>query len=1023
MAKRNREKVYGEFEYILPVQPPKTQILNYDLPKKKQKWERIPLPDDFDNWELAKQEEYVEKEFDKIDNGVWLMINGNPYYLTGKHYFFLQWWVLEDGTYPDFRDADRRLFYMWDIAENDEKALGLLYMKFRRRGSSSVASSICGYIGISEKFQKLGIVSKTGDDARMIFSQMVVNGVFNLPEFLKPTFAGADKPVKEFVFGDPAKRTTKIAKDAVKKVTQGLNTIISWKNTALNSYDGQRMRYMFIDECFGKGTKILMDDMQFKNIEEIKVGDCVIVEGSKKMRVVKTCNGIDELFLVKQKYNKDYIVNSKHRLYLEYRPSSGYINTNGKRKDYNKLSIMTPVEYLSMSKSKQRLTYGLKSLGIDLDEKELPIDPYLLGLWLGDGYSSSVKFICNKQEDIEIYQYLYSYAKINNLKITEGKSNSLKCITLSLSNSNNRWNKNSILNIFKEQKLKGNKHIPLQYLQGSKAQRLELLAGIIDTDGYLANKNNSYSFEIGMSRQDLINDISKLSLSVGLKTRVAHNISNLKTDVYKVTIYGDLSIIPTKIKRKQVPLEYKRTYNAHINNIDIEPIGAGEYYGITLEADNDNDRRLILEDFTISMNCAKWSSEVPFDKYYEVVKTCLTKLGKKVGVAYITSTVGEVENDKTSSGNKKAGDSFKSVWEKSNPNKLYNGRTASGLIRYFSPAFDGYKMDEFGFSLIEESKAELEEIRRSYIENNDVQGLNEHIRQFPFTEEEALSSMSGYCLFDEERIRAQENFIKLQVKPLTNMYDLVWLEPFKSVKAIPNPNGRFEILRMPKKPNVFDIARGVSQKMKPVMQHEYIAGADPFSSSDFKDKRDASDGSLVLINKPDPNDPENSAMVDLLYLYRPKTVNELHEDYLKAVIFYSCELNTETTPATVVDWFIEKGFEHYLKETPQAVIPKSDRNKTISHTGKNKYGVSGQNKFAGNRMVELSQIFMDDYTEHINMPRLLEQCRKFDPNNRTAFDAFMAFGYALLAMGDVPKKKESKVVKDVLRSYKIDLTQ
>ena len=669
MAKRNREKVYGEFEYILPVQPPKTQILNYDLPKKKQKWERIPLPDDFDNWELTKQEAYVEKEFDKIDNGVWLMINGNPHYLTGKHYFFLQWWVLEDGTYPDFRDADRRLFYMWDITENDEKALGLLYMKFRRRGSSSVASSICGYIGISEKFQKLGIVSKTGDDARMIFSQMVVNGVFNLPEFLKPTFAGADKPVKEFVFGDPAKRTTKIAKDAVKKVTQGLNTIISWKNTALNSYDGQRMRYMFIDEV------------------------------------------------------------------------------------------------------------------------------------------------------------------------------------------------------------------------------------------------------------------------------------------------------------------------------------------------------------------AKWSSEVPFDKYYEVVKTCLTKLGKKVGVAYITSTVGEVENDKTSSGNKKAGDSFKSVWEKSNPNKLYNGRTASGLIRYFSPAFDGYKMDEFGFSLIDESKVELEEIRRSYIDNNDVQGLNEHIRQFPFTEEEALSSMSGYCLFDEERIRAQENFIKLQVKPLTNMYDLVWLEPFKSVKAIPNPNGRFEILRMPKKPNVFDIARGVSQKMKPVMQHEYIAGADPFSSSDFKDKRDASDGSLVLINKPDPNDPENSAMVDLLYLYRPKTVNELHEDYLKAVIFYSCELNTETTPATVVDWFIEKGFEHYLKETPQAVIPKSDRNKTISHTGKNKYGVSGQNKFAGNRMVELSQIFMDDYTEHINMPRLLEQCRKFDPNNRTAFDAFMAFGYALLAMGDVPKKKESKVVKDVLRSYKIDLTQ
>lgn len=669
MAKRNREKVYGEFEYVLPVQPPKNQIRNFDLPKKKQKWERIPLPEDFDNWDLSKQEKYVDEEFDRIDNGIWIMINGDPYYLTGIHYFFLQWWVLEDGTYPDFRDADRRLFYMWDIVAKDEKALGLLYMKFRRRGSSSIASCICAYIAISEKFQKLGIVSKTGDDARMIFSQMVVNGVFNLPDFLKPTFAGADKPVKEFIFGDPAKRSSKSTKDSVKKVTQGLNTIISWKNTALNSYDGQRMRYLFLDEV------------------------------------------------------------------------------------------------------------------------------------------------------------------------------------------------------------------------------------------------------------------------------------------------------------------------------------------------------------------AKWSADVPFNNYYEVVKTCLTKLGKKVGVCYITSTVGEVENDKTFNGNKKAGDAFKAVWEKSNPNKLYNGRTASGLIRYFSPAYDGYKMDEYGFSLIEESKEELEEIRRSYIENNDITGLNEHIRQFPFTEEEALSSMSGYCLFDEERIRAQENFIKLQAKPLTNMYDLVWVEPYKSVKAIPNTNGRFEILRMPKAPNKFELTRGSSEKMKPVMQHEYCAGADPFSSSDFKDKRDASDGSLTLINKPNPSDPENSGMVDLFYLYRPKTVNELHEDYLKAVIFYSCELNTETTPATVVDWFIEKGFEHYLKETPQAVIPKSDKNRSISNTGKNKYGVSGQNKYAGNRMVELAQLFMDEFTEHIYMPRLLEQCRKFDPNNRTAYDAFMSFGYALLAMGDAPKKKEDKVKKVILRTYKVDLSQ
>ena len=666
MAKRNREKIYGDFEYILPVQPALKDIMNNELSKKQQRWERTPLPDGWDNLAVSDQELFVEKEFNKIDNGLWLMINGKPYYLTGKHYFFLQWWVLEDGTYPDFRDADRRLFYFWDICEKDDKCLGMLYMKFRRRGSSSVASSIAAYIGISEKFQKIGIVSKTGDDARMIFSQMVVNGVYNLPDFLKPTVAGNDKPVRELIFAEPPKRSKKADGTTTKKTTTGLNTIVSWKNTAVNSYDGQRMRFLFIDET------------------------------------------------------------------------------------------------------------------------------------------------------------------------------------------------------------------------------------------------------------------------------------------------------------------------------------------------------------------AKWSADVDFSKYFEVVKTCLTKLGKRVGITYITSTVGEVDNDKTSSGNKKAGDAFKVIWEKSNPNKLYNGRTASGVYRYFSPAYDGYKMDEFGFSLVEESKVELEEIRRSYIDNNDIQGLNEHIRQFPFTEDEALSSMSGVCLFDEERIRAQENFIKLQATPLMNMYDLVWMEYGKSVKAVPVQNGRFEILRMPKNPNAQKLEM---RKIKPMMQHEYIAGADPFSSSDFKDKRDASDGSLVIINKYNPNDPENTAIVDVVYLHRPKTVNELHEDYLKACVFYSCEVNTETTPSTVVDWFIEQGFEGYLKETPDAAIPRSNfKNTKVTQSGKNKYGVSGQNKFAANRMNEIAQMFMDEFTEHIYSLRLLDQCRRFDPNNRTAYDGFMAFGYALLAWQDVVKKKEvEKVDKPMLRMYKVDI--
>jgi hypothetical protein len=265
-------------------------------------------------------------------------------------------------------------------------------------------------------------------------------------------------------------------------------------------------------------------------------------------------------------------------------------------------------------------------------------------------------------------------------------------------------------------------------------------------------------------------------------------------------------------------------------------------------------------------------------------------------------------------------------------------------------------------------------------------------------------------------------------------YDLLLFENFSDfVNELREKNEKYQLSRFiagyawpwisQNDPNAYDIVRGASGRQRPLMQHEYIAGADPFSSSDFKDKRDASDGSITIVNKYNEADPENSAVVDLFYLHRPKTVNELHEDYLKAVVFYSCELNTETTPATVVDWFIEQGYEHYLKETPEAVIPKSDRNKRMSMTGKNKYGVSGQNKFAGNRMNELAQLFMDSFTEHIFSLRLLEQCRRFDPNNRTAYDGFMSFGYALLAMNDRPKKKESKEPVKVIKTYAINLNQ
>ena len=207
-------------------------------------------PTDFKNLWV----DYIEGEFDKRELGYWFMNDGKPTYVTGAHYMYLQWTSIDVG-YPDYREANRILYIYWEACKADKRSFGMDYLKIRRSGFSFMSSSECVNTGTLAKDSRVGILSKTGADAKKMFTDKVVPINSRLPFFFKPIMDGMDKPKTELAFRIPAAKITKknmydIANDEL----MGLDTTIDWKNTDDNSYDGEKLLLLVHDES-GKWLK------------------------------------------------------------------------------------------------------------------------------------------------------------------------------------------------------------------------------------------------------------------------------------------------------------------------------------------------------------------------------------------------------------------------------------------------------------------------------------------------------------------------------------------------------------------------------------------------------------------------------------------------------------------------------------------------------------------------------------------------------------------------------------------------
>ena len=244
----------------LNVALPQTPKLTSTLKKENQVWEVKNLPKELKRiqsifqWHdtppafKSKWVDYIEEEFDRREQGHWFLNNGIPTYITGTHYMYLQWTKIDVG-HPDFREANRIFFIFWEACKADKRSFGMCYLKIRRSGFSFMASAEGVNRATISKDSRIGILSKTGADAKKMFTDKVVPISNNYPFFFKPIQDGMDKPKTELAYRVPASKITKKNMyDIGDEELEGLDTTIDWKNTSDNSYDGEKLQLLLHDE-------------------------------------------------------------------------------------------------------------------------------------------------------------------------------------------------------------------------------------------------------------------------------------------------------------------------------------------------------------------------------------------------------------------------------------------------------------------------------------------------------------------------------------------------------------------------------------------------------------------------------------------------------------------------------------------------------------------------------------------------------------------------------------------------------
>ena len=232
-SKKQEEQYWEKFDYPKEIQRIKSRF----------DWEEYP------NEFKEKWYDYIDKEFKRREEGFYFFNCGSPVYITGTHYMYLQWSKIDIGA-PEYRESNRLFFIFWEACKADKRCYGMCYLKNRRSGFSFMASAELVNQATISSDARFGILSKSGADAKKMFTDKVVPISVNYPFFFKPIQDGMDRPKTELAYRVPASKLTRRKLETNEQLTEleGLDTTIDWKNTGDNSYDGEKLKLLAHDE-------------------------------------------------------------------------------------------------------------------------------------------------------------------------------------------------------------------------------------------------------------------------------------------------------------------------------------------------------------------------------------------------------------------------------------------------------------------------------------------------------------------------------------------------------------------------------------------------------------------------------------------------------------------------------------------------------------------------------------------------------------------------------------------------------
>jgi hypothetical protein len=296
-----KEQIYG-VTVTYPQIPSANKIANRELPPKQQYFRRAETPevfneldydDDGDPIYTEQMLEFIHQELDRIDNGYFFYNNQKLVYITGEHYFYINYWTLENDERPDYRDCDRRWFLFKDYCQQHPSIDGVIRIKKRREGATSQETACLVRTALRNRKAFCGIMSKTGKDAKDCFVKMVKNGFDQLPIFLRPTNIEDPDSQMQIVFRKPKERSAaklklKRRKGQVFEDDKGIGSRIDFRNTELNSYDSGRLTEILVDEG-GKFPPDVPINEYWPIVRQTlrqggkKVGFCVMPSTSNKL--------------------------------------------------------------------------------------------------------------------------------------------------------------------------------------------------------------------------------------------------------------------------------------------------------------------------------------------------------------------------------------------------------------------------------------------------------------------------------------------------------------------------------------------------------------------------------------------------------------------------------------------------------------------------------------------------------------------------------------------------------------------